>query len=558
MIPMIASARRLGAAVALLAAAAPLGAQKPAAAATPLGLGAPPPAIRSEADLARFLDDLELQQWTLDRAWTLESYAQWKGEAHHQVAGIQRLYTGLASRRDYARVIEQWKPRVRDSTLARRLELQGKFFLPAKGDPALALALGDLQTAIQDTVGRFRFQLGGRALTRTELGEIVDSSAGRAVRRAAFEAIPQISARIASPIRQAMAMTDRLGRQQGYPSGAAAQLYLSSLTPTQVLRDLDAFEQATRPTYEALLARIRRDLGLDRLEGWDLDYWFRTQQRAVADAYPIDQAVPRIRALATGLGFPVDSLPITVTIYDVPTGGVAFPIRPPYEARLLSNPFSGVQFYSTLFHEYGHTLHATLLRDDLPLGFLSLDERPATEGVAETLGHFAFDRRFLVRTAGVNPEQAAALERLGKLNQLLWLRRTVGASAYAEVQQYLDLEADFDSVYTAAYRRFVGVELPPGDYAGSHDFFGTSPLYIPVYLYANMIATQLGEAMRREFGSADLSAEPRVAEWLTRHFYGPGQSVRWPDKVRRATGRALDARALAEFLTVDVEMRQDR
>jgi hypothetical protein len=553
MIALLAPACRLAAALCLLAGALPLAAQKPPAAPVPLALGAPAPAIRTEADLVRFLDDLELQQWALERAWALEAYAQWRGEPQHQVAGIQRLYTGLATRRDYARVIDQWKPKVRDSTLARRLEVQDKFFLPAKGDPALALALGDLQTAIQDTFRQFRFEVGGQALTQTQVSAIIDSAADRDLRRRAFEAIPQISRRTAGPIRQAMAMTDRLGRQQGYPSGAAAQLYLSSLTPTQVLRDLDAFERATRPTYEALLSRIRRDLRLERLEPWDLDYWFRTQQRAVADAYPIDQALPRIRALATGLGFPVDSLPITVTIYDVPTGGIAFPIRPPYEARLLSNPFSGVQFYSTLFHEYGHTLHATLIREDLPLGFLSMDERPATEGVAEALGHFAFDRRFLVRTAGVNPEQAAALERLGKLHHLLWLRRTIGANAYAEVQQYLDLEADFDSVYTAAYRRFVGVELPGSDYAWSRDFFGTNPLYFPAYLYANMIATQVSEAMRREFGSEDLSAEPRVAEWLTRHFYGPGQSVPWPEKIRRATGRALDARALAEFLAVEVE-----
>jgi Zn-dependent M32 family carboxypeptidase len=61
------------------------------------------------------------------------------------------------------------------------------------------------------------------------------------------------------------------------------------------------------------------------------------------------------------------------------------------------------------------------------------------------------------------------------------------------------------------------------------------------------------EAMRREFGTEDLSAEPRVAEWLTRHFYRPGQSVPWPEKVRRATGRPLDARALAEFLAVGPE-----
>jgi hypothetical protein len=536
-----------------LALAAPLAAQQPHAAPTHMGLGAPPPAIRTEAELTRFLDDLEAQQWALDRAASLETYAQWKGLPYHRAEAMNRLNNELSTRRDYAKVIDQWKGRVQDSTLARRLQVEANYFLAAKADPALAVRLGEVQTAIQDTFRQYRYQLDGKELTQTQLGIVIDTSADRAARRRAYEAIPGLSARTAPLIRQAMAMTDRMGRQEGFPSGAASQLSLSGLTPTQVLRDLTSFEQATRPTYEALLARIARDLKIDKVEAWDLDYWFHLQEQQVsANAYPTDQAMQRIRALATGMGFNVDSLPITVTIYDVPTGGVAFPIRPAYEARLLSNPFPGGRFYSTLFHEYGHTLHAVLIRPDLPLSLLSADPQPATEGLGETLGHFAFDRRFLARVGGVNPEQAAALERLGKLEQLLWLRRSIGANAYAEVQAYLDLTANFDSIFTDSYRRFVGVDLPPGDYASTRDLFGTVPLYYPAYLYANMFAAQLREAMRKEFGTDDLSREPRVAGWLTRNFYGPGQSIPWMDKVRRATGRPLDSRALVQFLAVDM------
>jgi hypothetical protein len=536
-----------------LALAAPLAAQQPHAAPTHMGLGAPPPAIRTEAELTRFLDDLEAQQWALDRAASLETYAQWKGLPYHRAEAMNRLNNELSTRRDYAKVIDQWKGRVQDSTLARRLQVEANYFLAAKADPALAVRLGEVQTAIQDTFRQYRYQLDGKELTQTQLGIVIDTSADRAARRRAYEAIPGLSARTAPLIRQAMAMTDRMGRQEGFPSGAASQLSLSGLTPTQVLRDLTSFEQATRPTYEALLARIARDLKIGKVEAWDLDYWFHLQEQQVsANAYPTDQAMQRIRALATGMGFNVDSLPITVTIYDVPTGGVAFPIRPAYEARLLSNPFPGGRFYSTLFHEYGHTLHAVLIRPDLPLSLLSADPQPATEGLGETLGHFAFDRRFLARVGGVNPEQAAALERLGKLEQLLWLRRSIGANAYAEVQAYLDLTANFDSIFTDSYRRFVGVDLPPGDYASTRDLFGTVPLYYPAYLYANMFAAQLREAMRKEFGTDDLSREPRVAGWLTRNFYGPGQSIPWMDKVRRATGRPLDSRALVQFLAVDM------
>ena len=64
----------------------------------------------------------------------------------------------------------------------------------------------------------------------------------------------------------------------------------------------------------------------------------------------------------------------------------------------------------------------------------------------------------------------------------------------------------------------------------------------------NMIAAQLREAMRKEFGVDDLTREPRVAGWLTEHFFAMGAAVPWPEKIRRATGRPLSAEALGRYL----------
>jgi Zn-dependent M32 family carboxypeptidase len=79
--------------------------------------------------------------------------------------------------------------------------------------------------------------------------------------------------------------------------------------------------------------------------------------------------------------------------------------------------------------------------------------------------------------------------------------------------------------------------------------YATGPLYFQSYLYANMIAAQLREAMREQFGVDDLTGEPRVAKWLTEHFYRMGAAVPWPEKVRRATGRPLSSDALTRYLS---------
>ena len=137
----------------------------------------------------------------------------------------------------------------------------------------------------------------------------------------------------------------------------------------------------------------------------------------------------------------------------------------------------------------------------------------------------------------------------GKLQLLLWLRRSICLNAYFELTAYGDLNANLDSLYNATWARFACVELPKGSsYIATRDLFATGPLYLQSYLYANMIATQLREAMKSDFGVSDLSNEPRVAGWLTSRMFRLGGSVPWPEKVRRATGKPLGTEALARYL----------
>lgn len=537
------------AAVVMAALALPLRLHAQDSAGARLTLGGPPPAIRNEAQLRAFLDELETQQFAIGTALALESYYQWQGKTTHRVAATSRLASDLLSRKDYAAVVDAWRGKVTDSTLERRLELHQRAFLQAKADPRLVLALSDLQSGLQDTIERFRFALGEKRFTGTGISEIVDTSSDRDRRHAAFVTRPQRAAVTGAGVLRSMVLIDSIGRQEGFPTGADAWLVQSSLTREQVLHDLDAFERATRPAYLAMLERVQHDLHVQRVEPWDINYWLTLQERAVADAYPQKVGVTRLRALFRALGFHTDSLPIDVRVWDVPTGGITFPIRPPFEARLLTNPFTGSSFYETLFHEYGHAVNAVLMRPDLSPIFLGGDETPMGEGTAETLGHFAYDRRWIARAAHVTPVQATALERVGKEQLLLWLRRTICLNAWVELTAYSNLHADLDSLYHESYQRFVGVELPPGDYFGNQDMFATGPLYYQSYLYANMIAAQFRAAMRTTFHVEDLSHEPRVAGWLTSYVYADGGRVPWPTKVVRATGQPLTVDALVTYLT---------
>jgi hypothetical protein len=179
--------------------------------------------------------------------------------------------------------------------------------------------------------------------------------------------------------------------------------------------------------------------------------------------------------------------------------------------------------------------------------FLTGDQTPMSEGLAECLGFFAYDHHWLERAGKVPASRSMQLERAGKMSQFVWLRRSICLNAWFEITAYGNLHANLDSLYAVAYQRFTQTELPPGHFFGYRDMLATGPIYYQSYLYADMIAAQLQDAMQSQFGVQDLTKEPRVAGWLTRYFFAPGGSVAWPEKVRRATGKPLGTEALARY-----------
>jgi hypothetical protein len=513
-----------------------------------LVLGGPAPRVATEKELRAFLDELEAQQFMVYEALSLESYYQWKGYEPQFSTPFTRFANDLSNRPDYAAIVEKWRGHVRDTTLARRLELHHLGFLQSRADPKLVLAYGDAQSQFQDTVSAFRYQLDGQPKTGTEITEILTNEKDRARRQKAYLALQQADTKYRPAVVGAMHLYDRIGRSEGFKNGADAGLVQTSLERAQVLKDLEEFERRTRPIMQSIVDRAKADLKVDKIEPWDLDYWLRQQELAGGDdAWPREPGLERMKGLMKDLGFQPDSLPIDARIWDVPTGGITFPIRPPYESRLLSNPFTGSQFYSTLFHEYGHCLNAVLTDKNLSPVFLTGDQTPMSEGLAECLGFFAFDHHWLERAARVPPSRSMQLERAGKMSQFVWLRRSICLNAWFEITAYGNLHANLDSLYAVAYQRYTCIELPPGHYFGYRDMLATGPIYYQSYLYADMIAAQLQDAMESQFGVQDLTKEPRVAGWLTQYFYAPGGSIPWPEKVRRATGKPLGTEALAHY-----------
>ena len=104
------------------------------------------------------------------------------------------------------------------------------------------------------------------------------------------------------------------------------------------------------------------------------------------------------------------------------------PVHAPGEVYLVLSPVGGVDDFSVLFHEGGHTEHFAHVDPELPFEFRLLGDNAITEAYAFLFQHLVEDPDWLTAQLGVaDPEPICAHARA---QRLVYLRRYTGKLAY--------------------------------------------------------------------------------------------------------------------------------
>lgn len=507
------------------------------------------PLIRNEAELAAFLDFLDVRLEAINTARQLEFYYQLKSLPAPNLKGYQELHRGLFSNRDYALALETWRPKVQDPVLARRVMLYQDVYLDflydnfrlAKTDPRVSSEFTELQVALDREITAFKPLYGGARVGRAVVADALRSEPDRARRREAYLASREVSAQLAPRIRRLLLAARKLHRQMGFAGTVEARLRGAGMERAEVEGWLASLEEATREPYRALLERARKDLGVERLEPWDLRYWVERQSGLPKEAFAREKALPRLLALVRGLGFEPEKLSISVEEANLSNAGWNVPIRMGVEARLVVNPFEGRPYYDTLFHEYGHALHEVLIEQGT--GTFRTDRPgPWAEGLAEVLAAFVRDPAWQRSALGLSEEQVRQAAEPERLRRLLRIRQLLFMNAF-EYAAFDEPESGLAKRYGELMERYLMVKAPE-DPPWADDLFLIQPqVYVQNYLVSYMISAQINRTMRERFGPA-LAGQAGVAAYLRERFYRHGASRDWRDMVREATGKPLGPEAL--------------
>jgi oligoendopeptidase F len=425
------------------------------------------------------------------------------------------------------------------------LQRRQQLFLDVATDSQISTDtdLAALVESIRKDGSSIRYKINGKLLDRPELDNALGHAVDRDLRRQAWYAQADLTTLTGNRIREAMKLRNRLGLR--YAQENFTDFMLSRRATNR--RDLSSwFEQirtSTEPEYRSLLSRMQRELRVEKLEPWDLEYYFSTLRPGLENKFGLEGAWERTTKVASLLGFDFSRLPVAVKITDITFGGYTMPIWYGKEIKMLVSKHTGIRFADTILHESGHALHFSfvleptfILRDNYP--------PPMDEGLGQTMSLMLFRPEISTSVYGLSSDEAQALVERRRLESNYSLRALMVQSEF-ELEAYDNPQQDFAALYDRVCSKYLDVDCHQSNTWGYDPFYAAIPIYQQNYVLAEMFAYQVHHTLDQRFGR---NWGQEGGSYLHDKFLVRGGSLTLDQIMRQGTGEGLSAKYLVAAL----------
>ncbi|RJQ05349.1 MAG: hypothetical protein C4551_09660 [Bacillota bacterium] len=494
--------------------------------------------VHDEASLDRFLSELEDVLHDLSVRTGLCWWEKYTGGPGEELDDLYRERSEIMRDPRYVDLAERWKGRVRDPVLARKVEILSLEMLGARVNSAPEVYL--LHNRILDRVISFRPVIFGRETSNSERGRILRQEADRALRREAWVSTAPLSMEVSTWTAELIGRRNELAREAGYKDYVHLALALASLARDEVVSIIDELETLSAGPYRSFLEKAAQDQGLGEIEPWDVSYLVEKVTAVPTDLFPRDRIVPSLEEFLKSFGREPGDLGIRIVNQDIPFAGLCMGIDPPSDVRILANPHDGHNYYQTLYHEYGHGLHAVFAGDNPQL----FQEEPGVfaEGMAEVWAWFTSYPEWL-RRMGLDEEMSRTVAKNQGV-RMMARHRALAAEVLWEFRAYQNPRQNLTDLATAMESQYLLSTARPVHRWAASAFPAGYPVYKQNYILADLIAAATHRALRENFGEK-VVGNPKVFDALRDTYWRPGAARPWRERLKEFTGRDIEARALA-------------
>jgi hypothetical protein len=496
-------------------------------------------AAQSQESLATQLDAKEHQLESLYADYWRTEYKKALGDQQASSAPIEERIRAVFKDENFFAALKSAP--FPDPLLNRRREL----FLDEAAFTKITTdaKLNALEESITREEGSFRYKLADKLITRAELGNIVASNPVRQIREQAWNARAQLAPRNADRIRQTITLRNELAQRYSDTIFSIFMLRRKGASSQQIFAWFDHLRRETDAEYAQLLEQMRRELHLEKIEPWDLEYYFSTLTNDFEKQFAPALGWSKTQQLAANLGYDLDKLHVEMRTADLGFDGAAYPILYGRDVKILANRLGGIRFYDRLLHSTGHALHYSLM--DAPSFLLRADcPEPFDEGLAEFFNTLLYRPEISVSLFSLSADQAATLAKRYRLKSLFDLREKMADSLF-EFEAYADPAQDLSALYNRIHSQYLGVDLHGVPVWAYNPMYGSDPIYLQSFVLAHMVARQIQFTVDQRFGPRWNST---AGDFLRQKFFSRGAERSLDEIMQSGTGHRLDPQFLINYL----------
>lgn len=513
--------------------------------------------VTSKNELVVFLDTLEQRYENACEQIGIANWNSYSVEGPSDLDAAKEAFATLFLDTTARATIDEWRGRstsLADEILARRLELWHRCFIGGAiyADPDIA----KLENRLQNKIIKFKLAFEGKPITRAQIINRIRDEKDQRRRHGLWAVTSQISAATDRDLVKLVKLRNKKAKAYGFPNYYSLALNLQAIDEGWLLRTLEFLEQQTRSALHEFILASKKKFRIRSFGPWDYEFVLREAASLPDKYFPPDTVFDVIHRFEEGIGFSADSLPIKEVVKDIPYNGLSLAIRIPGDSRFLLNPTKGKGFYAVAFHEYGHSLKSVHVgaREPILKGYEWIPGAQCAafeEGVADMHGEFTDDSLWLATFTKVKQREVDRYMKGRRFPALFRLRRLL-KDFFFEYEMYKNPDQDLAGLERSMTEKYL---LTPLAQKEAHQFassmwYTSYPCYYQNYILSAMMATQLQEALTDKFGSSKIS-DPAVAKWMIRYLYSGGETDEWTERIRNATGKALEPGAFLRKLGIE-------
>jgi hypothetical protein len=492
----------------------------------------------NHAGVAAELDARENRLESLYADYWRTEYKIAMGEQNLSSRPVQEQIRAVVSDDDFLRDLDRTNFSDRILKTRRKLFLNEAVYTRITNDPAL--------TAVVEQITRqenaIRYRVGDRQLTRAELSDLVAHNPDRKLREEAWRSTSQITNANGERIQNAIKLRNQLAGRYSSELFSTFMLHRKGVEVQKLFEWFEEIWHKTEPEYQRLLDRMRRELGVAKVEPWDLEFYFSNfTNEFESQKFSTEDGWAKAKQLTATLGFNLD--PVEMHVADLSFGGAAYPVLYGREVKLLANRYSGIYFYDRLLHATGHALHYQMMAEP---SFLLRNNyaEPMDEGMAQVIALMLYRPEVNTRLFALTPGQASIIEETYRLKMLFSLRNTI-ADSLSEFEAYADPSQDPSAVYNRIHAKYLGVDMHDAAVWAFNPMYGSDPIYLQSFVVGEMVAHQIQHKADQESGR---NWGKKTGEYLKINFYSRGAELSLNGLMENGTGEPLTPRYLIQFL----------